>query len=141
MPISRQDMLLIRSARRRGWTVERSGGSRYNAIDPGGVARVINVDNESDAWIEAGYENQKDIEGEEEHDVYLYRASENPLDVIDVGLIAVGISFVGLAGWLVYKTVTGSNPLAPSGPVAQNQLTPQQQADAADQVPPFVSGT
>jgi hypothetical protein len=72
-------------------------------------------------------------------------SKENPADLLDYGLVAVGVGFIGLAGYLVYKAVTGSNPLAPSGPVANTgnaaSLTPQQQADAQDAVPPFVSGT
>jgi len=139
--------MLIRSARRRGWTVEQeAAGPRYEAVDPGGMVRAWDIDSESDAWIEAGYLNEKDVEGEQERDVFLYRTNPMP-STLTLGLIAAGV--VAFLGVVIYKTgvVTGpfvqtpfvSPPTPP--PITNWPLTPQQQADAADQVPPFVSGT
>ena len=146
MPISsRYELMLIRSARRRGWTVEQeAAGPRYEAVDPGGMVRAWGIDSESDAWVEAGYLNEKDVENEQERDVFLYRTA-NPTeqfqnDLISIAFFVTGCAIVGGIGWLIYK---GSQPASVPSPMntPQSSLTPQQQADAADQVPPFVSGT
>jgi len=148
MPISsRYELMLIRSARRRGWTVEQeAAGPRYEAVDPGGMVRAWGIDSESDAWIEAGYLNEKDVEGEQERDVFLYRsASENPTpSPLTLGLIAAGV--VAFLGVVIYKASQGPFTQTPfvtpptPPPTTVWPPTPQQQADAADAVPPFVQG-